>query len=221
VREGGRADAPTRRASDGQYHTHPYNARTLDNRPCPGHRGPGPPIRHTIVPWGPGPPIPVRARACVRACRVREESTLLSGGRDPTGRLRVGACRWQHGAPAGAIDHRDRPAGNWQSRSRCHWTSTALATQAGPSPIRVYSGDLRRPRHELGRRGVGFERYRARTGSSLWMRRATADAFTGMGPCCRYWYRIYVKKYIARLAQLAERKALNLVVVGSSPTSGG
>ena len=27
--------------------------------------------------------------------------------------------------------------------------------------------------------------------------------------------------YIARLAQLAERKALNLVVVGSTPTSGG
>ena len=37
----------------------------------------------------------------------------------------------------------------------------------------------------------------------------------------RDWYRWFGAQYIARLAQLAERKALNLVVVGSSPTSGG
>ncbi len=37
----------------------------------------------------------------------------------------------------------------------------------------------------------------------------------------RFWYRLWAGPFIARLAQLAERKALNLVVVGSSPTSGG
>ena len=37
----------------------------------------------------------------------------------------------------------------------------------------------------------------------------------------RDWYRWFGLQCIARLAQLAERKALNLVVVGSSPTSGG
>ena len=36
-----------------------------------------------------------------------------------------------------------------------------------------------------------------------------------------YMYLCFDHFRIARLAQLAERKALNLVVVGSTPTSGG
>jgi hypothetical protein len=48
-------------------------------------------------------------------------------------------------------------------------------------------------------RRIGTLRFRARSVHKLWR----------LAMC------------IARLAQLAERKALNLVVVGSSPTSGG
>ena len=61
-----------------------------------------------------------------------------------------------------------------------------------------------------GGRGAGTRTW-ARKAGRLWC----------AGCWVSYWYRNSSTLCIARLAQLAERKALNLVVVGSSPTSGG